>query len=347
MSPLLDDDPQNLADYLELRVLASSGGEYPLTELLGALDLLDDGIDAPNEDIDDDFSSEEIDNFDIRNDDIAITVAEEIDLRSEALGHEYPFSLSEDGDVLKLAGVLGLGQIAYIFCLALSHANGSTISEIGLMPNKGDDEARLFQACGTVAMAGMSCGPTFWFGWPRPDEKKFLKKLKIVIAHLNDGSVRDRPRVSASADVKDDEVDTISWSTSDDDMPVGALLMGQIASGTNWKSKSLKAHLDKFIETWLSHKPGREVRAAIIIPHCLFPPTRLITKDASRRDVMRDYFALLMMEFGEVVYRQRLAKYLKDGVDLAASGVLVEGLEEIEALNQWYQSFRYILNRAA
>lgn len=152
--------------------------------------------------------------------------------------------------------------------------------------------------------------PTIWRGqaWsfdhPRPDHSGFLEKLTGIWATLRDGCVD--PDSSAPQSPKDDQIDVFAWRGHSDGLP-GFLLAGaQVATGKNWKDKSIKSHLsDVFWKRWFGRQPVSQLLCYHIIPF-------------ARPDVdFRDDVLVL----GNVLHRLRVPYRVDQAVELHAQGV--------------------------
>ena len=99
---------------------------------------------------------------------------------------------------------------------------------------------RHFQYVATAAIAAEIGGPAWSFGYPRPDGAGFIGKLSEIRAVLKDGSVGADPASPAAP--KDDQVDVFAWREQRDGLPGFLLVAAQVATGKDWKDKSIKSH---------------------------------------------------------------------------------------------------------
>ena len=72
---------------------------------------------------------------------------------------------------------------------------------------------------------------------PRPSGKDFLAALKAVYKEFGDGKPHEAARPGASKAVKDNGIDVIAWRRQADRLPGTHYLIGQVASGSNWREQ--------------------------------------------------------------------------------------------------------------
>jgi hypothetical protein len=312
--PESDAQPRQQADWLELAAFFSAARSAQLAELID------------QEDLDRDQEPEDFGDLDQQLEDITSKVLAEIDRRSHDLGEAYPFGVSEDGLSLRLADQWNVGQAIYLFCLILSHAPQSELVPKSSAPTEAQlREARdLFQVCSTLAAAGKTQGPSFSIGWPRVDTSDFLAKLQEVWETYGDGVPHDKPLPGTPALLKDDEIDVISFWPERDGLPGHGYLAGQVASGNNWRTKSILPALNRF-KLWFKVPPAARAHAAIFIP---FP----VADDAMSRDTL---------SYGFVAHRSRLPELAGRAPGLSQAGVVpIERLDEIGRVYEWLAQHR-------
>ena len=92
------------------------------------------------------------------------------------------------------------------------------------------------------------------------------KKLSEVWAVLKDGTVNPRTP-SAPAAPKDDQVDVFAWREQPDGLPGFLLVAAQVATGKDWRDKSIKQHVrGVFEKRWFNRPPVTEMVAYHVIP---------------------------------------------------------------------------------
>ena len=244
-SPVFDAPPDVQADWLELAAFLSASGRSRLDDLIGQQDL------EWNQEPADFGETDEVLT------DIVANVVAEVERRAHDLEGAYPFSMTEDGSSLVLTKEWSLGNAVYLFCLIIAHAVRSELVSLELAPDDASLRAAwdIFQVCATLAAAGRCDGPSYSIGWPRPDKTGFLEKLKQVWAHFGDGKPREVPLPGTPNQIKDEGVDVIAWWPERDEQPGQGFLIGQVASGHDWKDKSIRPHLERFLNEWFCVQP--------------------------------------------------------------------------------------------
>ena len=303
------------ADYLELGALLSSEGQSLSEDIVDALEL---AAEREYENVDAEMTERE---------EIAAGAVARMSSRKRVLASSYPFEISAHGDVIVFTGEQpNLGQTAYIVSLVLSNLKfvSPILGESDVHPTPAEVRSlrQWFQYLATAAMAAEVGGPAWSFGFPRPDHTGFLAKLREVWGTLRDGVVSVDP--SAPPDPKDDQVDIFSWKVQRDGLPGFLLAAAQVATGSDWKDKSIKHHVDKvFGPRWFSPIPVTEMVAYHVIPF------------ARPEEKFRDDVLVL----GNVLHRLRVPYRVAEAVDLVASGVSVEGFDLLRGVAEWVKSY--------
>jgi hypothetical protein len=289
--------------------------------------------------------NDDIADQDAEEDSLVESVQEELRRRRESVGDGYPFRIDDRGQSLSLVTRLTETGVIYLFCLYLTQVADHTIIKKADAPKVTDKTRDLFQACSTVAAGGYVRGPAISFGWPRPDASSFLKAIKDVYKEFGEGKPHARPRAGASNQVKDNGVDIIAWRRQRDKMPGTHYLIGQVASGENWKHKTVKAIRDHFHKFWFSEIPGSQPTDAIFIPFSLEPE---IPNDSTPyQDVLKGYVAGLNYEFGDVFYRDRIAHNFGEGLLIKNAGEThLQRCEDLPKITRWVNSYSKRLQTA-
>jgi hypothetical protein len=322
-----------LADWLELNALSNPEGLIGFGTLISASEMSEE--EQPEDISDDDTSGETL----------VLSVQAEIQRRQEAIGHDYPFRIAENGQSIHVVGATSDTGTAYLFCLFLSHAGDRTIVPKKLAPRMTNKVRNLFQACATVAAGGFVQGTAVSFGWPRTNRKQFLIEVKRVYALFGDGTPVNRPRPAAPAGVKDDGIDIIAWRPAADGLAGTQYLIGQVASGRDWKDKSVVVDSAHFHEYWFKVRPACKHQDAMFMPFCLEPiPT---DKSASYEEVLKDHMQDLTIRYGNLFYRYRIARYVAEGMRLHAEGQHIDGPESFGEILRWVKRYRKRLAAAA
>ena len=323
-----------IADWLELEAIASPDGRIGFGTLVSASALAED------------HQPEDVADEDQADDDLVLRVQAEIARRLHNVGDDYPFRIDDKGRALQLTTPFSQAGSAYLFCLFLSHSFDRTIVPKHLAPRVTNHLRDLFQACATVAAAGYVKGPAMSFGFPRPDGATFLKALHKVYALFGDGKPRKRPRVAAAKKIKDNGIDIIAWRRSIDNLPATHYLIGQVASGADWVSKSVKPDREHFHEYWFEDKPGSQPEDAMFMPFGLKPeePEDGIAYD----EVLVDYMQSVAYRYGNLFYRDRIARHLAEGLQIAMAGeTAIERTSDIGKIVTWVNRYSDRLRVAA
>jgi hypothetical protein len=322
--------PTILADWVELSVLANSSYPFRFATLKRYRDTHRETEHSDSEGNQKREDDTDFDGISGGDDDIFIdAIIEEIADRERILGEAYPFEFDDTGYKLKLKQNLTEGSYIYLLCLFLSNPKANDIFDGSWLPNINDHVRDLFQICSTLAAAGEAVGCAISFGWPRPyDNPPFLEKLRQIYALMGEGELVAEPRPGTSPSPKDAEIDVIAWTPTPDNAAGKFYLLGQVASGGNWRGKSMIAAAKKFHDNWFTRQPASTVNPSIFIPHDIKADS-----DASRRDILHAETP----QFGTIFDRLRLPKIAYDGIKLSRERVdlVIERKEEVHQIISW------------
>jgi len=315
--PPLKGDAHDLVDWVELKVLASEFKSFSIIDLLHSNDELQEteNINIQEQDTD--------------NETVLEKLYEELYFRVTSLDVAYPFELSgKNKTALSLKSNLNIGNYTYLYCLFVSHYNRDDVLSIDPpMENKHRD---ILQICSTWAAAG-DIGNAVSFGFPRSNKSAFLSELKRVYPKIKDGTVVDVIQPGTPSRQKDAGIDIIAWQQTLDDLPGKLYLLGQVASGENWKGKSVNAFIKKFHRYFFSTLPASTAIPAMFIPFCL------AGGDGGSRE---EYFHALTIDFGKIYHRYRLPYYAYKGYQLSGSeGHYIERIDDADKLTSYVDSF--------
>lgn len=324
--------PSVLSDWIELTILASSTRAYRLAYLKRFRDTHRETEDSDSEGKigrEEDTDAQGVDGGD---DDVFIDeIAGEIADREHILGDSYPFEFSSSGLKLKLKSDLSDGAYIYIFCLLISNPKADDILDGKWLPHIDNDTRDLFQVCATMAAAGEVVGSAISFGWPRPyDNPPFLQKLREVYELFGEGELVLVPRRGVSPSPKDAEIDIIAWRPTYDRAPGKPYLLGQVASGGNWRGKSMVSAIGKFHDNWFTRHPASTATASIFIPHDI------------QSELEGDRYDLLHAEvpaYGTIFDRLRLPRRANEGIKLADNNpdLTIERRDEVPNVISWVE----------
>ena len=303
------------ADYLELRAVLSDEGHSFSEDIVDALDL---AADEEFVDVHAEMESRE---------DVAAGAVARMTSRKRILNAAYPFELDDRGNAIVFtAQELDLGQTAYLVSLLLSNLRSLSplLDSSELHPS--DQEVRqlrqYFQYFATAAIAAEIQGSAWSFGFPRPDRTGFLTKLSEIWTVLKDGTVHADP--AAPAAPKDDQVDVFAWREQPDGLPGFLLVAAQVATGRDWKDKSIKSHIERvFAARWFDRPPATEMVAYHVVPF------------ARPDDKFRDDVLVL----GNVLHRLRVPRRVSEAALLVRNGVSIEAFDQLDNAVHWLTSY--------
>jgi hypothetical protein len=309
-SPGRDDNIAFRADWLELAAILT-----PRTPI--GTSSLTDGFDIDVE-TDEDPEAEEIFRLDYTGGAIG-----EIGRRSRLLKDAYPFELNPLAETLTFTDRLIGARAIYVFCLLVTASrNTDRYGHLRVDLGTNNEMADLFQICATIAAAGFMQGPSVSFGWPRPDDAPFLAALSATLAQLDEGQARTLSTLApgASTSPKDAGIDVIAWSPSLDGYAGKNFMLGQSASGNNWRHKSVKEFIPIFYHFWTAVNPVSEPTPALFIPTPL--ELNLRARDHEFERARHDDFEGRTKEFGVIFDRHRLVSSCARALILIAENTL-------------------------
>ena len=308
-------DPDLAADYLELKAIFSEEGQSFSQDIVDVLALAADsefaGVDAEMK----------------NREEVADGAVARMASRKRVLAATYPFELDDWGDVISfVVEEPDLGQTAYLLSLLLSNLRAVSPMLDGSEMHPSDQDVRAlrqwFQYFATAALAAEIGGQAWSFGFPRPNGTGFIGKLTEIWDVLKDGSVE--AHASAPRNPMDDGIDVFAWREQRDGLPGFLLAAAQVATGRDWKDKSILSHIDHaFPLRWFKRPP-----ATRMVPYHVIPFAR---PDDEFRDDVR--------VLGNVLHRLRVPRRVSEAVDLAGSGVPVEAFDRLDEAAAWIASW--------
>ena len=303
------------ADYLELNALFSRDGQSFSQDLVVALE---HAAETEYSDVNTEIEIRE---------DVAAGAVARMSFRKRVLETSYPFEIDAAGDLITSTDEQAdFGHTAYIVSLILSNLKSVSPLLVDSDVHPTDEEVRslrnYFQYLATAAIAAEVGGPAWSFGFPRPDRTGYLPKLSEIWAILGDGMVGPDP--SAPPNPKDDKVDVFAWREQKDGLPGFLLVAAQVATGSDWKAKSLKGHVrEVFQHRWFNPAPITQMIAYHVIPF------------ARPAVGFRDDVLVL----GNVLHRLRVPSRVNEAVSLVNRGVAVEAFDLLDGASRWVQSY--------
>lgn len=194
--------------------------------------------------------------------------------RQDMLRNLYPFGIDLEGHILEYRGFPDaddhqiIGRTAYMFGLLLSNlrAVSPILDGSVLHPNPQQERylRRFFQYFATAAVAADIGGDAWSFGFPRPDRSDFMEKLRKIWREIGDGTVQRQK--GAPLQPKDDQIDVFAARSHKDGLPGFPVAAAQVATGRNYKSKSIKGHIQAFRGRWYSQQPVTDFIAYMVVP---------------------------------------------------------------------------------
>ncbi len=314
----LDRSSQEICDWFELYALSSEYHSANFSELARMWDKRRNSEDA---DFEGSASTQE--------DSFLEEINQIIRERMEFLGDCYPFKFSEnDEELIYDKDDLNNGSVIYLFCLFLSNTNNDDIFDDDSFFEINNKVRDLFQACATWAAAGEVEGHSYSFGFPRPDHSGFLVKLTAIYQYFSDGKVRNAPLPGASINPKDEEIDVIAWRPRQDKAPGTYYLLGQAASGENWKDKSITGAIYAFHRNWFNVIPASTPTPAMFIPFNIIP---------ARTETLQEKISYLIPRYGTIFYRYRMPPLAKKGLEISKidQGLTIERTAELNQISDW------------
>jgi len=323
-----------LADWLELSALSSDRRQVSEAGLIGLHELYGGESDAT--------SRVEPETGDSLDESILDTVqeqsiqcaVEEIMYRQEVLHGHYPFQVRPRGILLshtKSEEQLTTGEWVYLFCLL-----SSAIREGGLQTTNESIKTRiaaLFQACACLAAAGYLSGSVTSFGFPRAQGNAFLPALQLAYNDFGEGTVRGDDNVPPGfpSQLKDGGIDVIAWKDFPDKLPGKLYLLGQCASGKNWREKSVGQYVKSFHGNWFTGHPASGPIEAMFIPFT-FHHDLQDTDGIDFPTLLKNRLHYETFTFGVIHDRLRIAYFADVGSSLSqgTQGVLTENFESMK-----------------
>lgn len=305
------------ADYLELSAFFAGNSQVHVQIIKDALEI---GAEEDYRDIDSEIRHRE---------EVEAVAVECMVEREHALGTAYPFRVDETGDVVTVKdNGPTLGQAAYLVSLILSNLNAVSplLNEPQVHPAKNEIRKlrEFFQYFATAAVAAEIGGPAWSFGFPRPGKTGFMTKLTEIWREFRDGTPGADP--SAPTHPKDDQIDVFARRMGNDKLPGFLFVAAQVATGANWRQKSLTSHVQKaFQSRWF--QPRQPVTP--FIPYHVIPFARL---ELNFRD---DVLTLGC----NVLHRLRVPRRVEEAIDLVQKDVAIEAFDELPAAIRWVEEY--------
>jgi hypothetical protein len=342
--PSPGDTRSALADWMELQALSSSRGRATMATLSNVLDIADD--DAAQTTVMDEETGELLDDSILEEDRSATVNAtfEELEYRQKVIGSAYPFSVNTDGPRLALDRIadnliICPGQVVYLFCLLASAIREKKIQPAASLTAAEKELADTFQICACLAAGGYVSGDVSSFGFPRASSDAFLPALRAAFERFGIGQVRADIPDGFPDSLKDGGIDVIAWRNHPDDMPGKIYMLGQCASGMNWKSKTVVEYIHQLHGSWFTDGPP----ATHTLPAMFIPFTFHRDLNEERRgsylDAMRNLYRYEERRFGIIFDRLRIAHFANSCMTSDHDARRrVDGTERFASVQRWVET---------
>lgn len=257
----------------------------------------------------------------------------ELERRARAAQVAYPFALDGRGTTLTtVAGPLSDAQIAYVFCLLVSEYRRAELVAKGVFQPHAAAVEDLFQVCSTIAAAGLLGGSAVSFGFPRPDGSGFLAAMKRTFeGRVREGWTEATARPGVSSHSKDGGIDVVAWRSFPDELPGKLYLLGQCASGAQYRSKSVRHYLSTFHGDWFTQSPASPPIDALFVPFVL-DHELTVRRGESLAEARTGLYLSLARSLGVLVDRCRMA-YLV-GLGLLRAAVAPSDVDRADDIGQ-------------
>ena len=162
--------------------------------------------------------------------------------------------------------------------------------------------------------------------------------LELAAFFAEDGFVRTSDvanEASIGADEEptdlDDKVDVFAARPHPDRQPGFLFAVAQVATGKDWKEKSLLGHLNAFKRRWFADAPVTR-----FIPYMIVPFAVADLK-------LRDHVSFL----GNMLHRLRVPARVAEARSLVDAGIKIEAYDRLQEVVDWVASYRDRAREAA
>ncbi|WP_218682079.1 hypothetical protein [Microbacterium sp. BF1] len=284
-------------------------------------------------------------------DDLLERVTDEIRWREQVLGDLYPFELRMSGRGWNLRrrteavdSQIRTARNTYIACLLMSAARHGRIPGIPSELVSIKAVADAFQAAVYLVAPAFLGGGSFWMGFPRPEGDGYMDALRRLVDAVGVGIVSSTPPTSQKKN-KDGGVDVVSWRRFPDGRSNLMMSYGQVATGKDWREKSVANKFVSHFQRWFSVPPATHYVPAMYIPHVMHEDIEG-TPSSSFAEISHDDAMTLEASLGVVVDRIRLASLVPVALQLR-EGRDASLMKHIRALARWKASVAQKLGVAA
>lgn len=336
--PTPQDTRSTIADWLELQTLASSRRRSTAATLRNVLEIA--GDEAADIQTVDEITGEILDKFILEEERSEFIAAafEELGYRQRMLGDAYPFTVDARRLVLERSSdntITQAGQVVYLFCLLASAIREKKLQPVSSVTATEQSIPDAFQICACLAAGGYVRGEVSSFGFPRASGTAFLPALRDVFDRFGIGRVRKNIPDGLPDSLKDGGIDVIAWRDHPDCMPGKIYLLGQCASGQNWKDKSVVEYIAQLHGTWFTEVPANFSVPAMFIPFT-FHRDMSEERRGSFMEAMKNAFWYYEKRFGIIFDRLRIAHFAHHCmVGESSWRDKVDGTERFDQVESW------------
>lgn len=269
---------------------------------------------------------------------------EELEYRQRLLGNSYPFEVNAARQNLSKrtdGEDSHPGQIVYLFCLLVSAIRERTLQPISALSQAEREIADAFQVCACLAAGGYLNGEVSSFGFPRATGTNFLTALRDTFARFGIGRVRTNDDIpdGLPTSLKDGGIDVIAWRNHPDGMPGKLYLLGQCASGTHWRDKSILEYIGQLHGSWFTLQPAKHSTPAMFIPFTFHHD--LQERDGPYLEAVKNRLWHEETRFGIIFDRLRIAHFANDCMSFSEENLQrIDGADRFRQVVNWVQSTR-------
>ncbi len=338
-----------IADWLELQALTSSRRQASISSLRTIVKIETDDRTPANEL---DPLAEEIGEPEITNrlaEDLEDRVVQELRFRAEVMGAAYPFELSSGTG--KRSMILkrhenfldaGSGRLFYSFCLLDSGIREKLIVPVPAQRPLLEQIGAMFQICACLAVGGYLGVEVVSFGSPRAEGTAFLPALQSAWSRYGSYQVSDHVPHGFDDQLKDGGIDIIAWRHFPDGFAATLLMLVQVASGLNWKDKSVVADVAT-LKKWFQGRSFENYLPAICIPFPLWFDLNEPAESAAGRPVdfyqgVRQKFEYREGAFGVIFDRGRIAQSAGHASGESSCATRIDGYSRVSEVADWTQA---------
>lgn len=167
------------------------------------------------------------------------------------------------------------------------------------------------------------------------------KGLRQTFTRFGIGTVRTNDDIpdGLPTSLKDGGIDVIAWRNHPDGMPGKLYLIGQCASGLQWREKSVVEYIRQLHGSWFTQRPAEYSTPAMFIP---FPFHHDIDeRPGSYLEAVKNRFWHEEPRFGMIFDRLRITHFANACMAFATPHrERVEGTERFDQVVAWVQSTR-------